>query len=196
MENQEAVDLVRNLKDPQEAAKRLTDEAVARNSKDDISCIVVHFRWFHSGKSAKAEEYDDHPKHTTSFPTPSHPCHAVREFGSIKVCASRSSMFPDFMLILCKRGNGGFWWNLGQRWYFLQIEWTILSECFLPCTTWTIQRSFDEGGMARRGQGLELCKHLRCFTAPQYYTNWNTEWQDGFSWSHWWRHWLVCIPPL
>lgn len=44
MENQEAVDLVRNLKDPQEAAKRLTDEALARNSKDDISCIVVHFR--------------------------------------------------------------------------------------------------------------------------------------------------------
>lgn len=44
MRNQEAVDLVANIKDPEVAAKRLTDEAINRKSKDDISCIVVRFR--------------------------------------------------------------------------------------------------------------------------------------------------------
>ncbi|KAL6659054.1 hypothetical protein ACP70R_003094 [Stipagrostis hirtigluma subsp. patula] len=44
MKNQEAVDLVKSTKDPQTAAKRLTSEALARMSKDDISCIVIRFR--------------------------------------------------------------------------------------------------------------------------------------------------------
>ncbi|OVA19344.1 Protein phosphatase 2C (PP2C)-like domain [Macleaya cordata] len=43
MNNQEAVDLVKSVKDPQAAAKRLTTEALARKSKDDISCIVIRF---------------------------------------------------------------------------------------------------------------------------------------------------------
>lgn len=43
MKNQEAVDLVRSVKDPQGAAKRLSMEAVGRKSKDDISCIVIRF---------------------------------------------------------------------------------------------------------------------------------------------------------
>ncbi|XP_031500680.1 probable protein phosphatase 2C 39 isoform X2 [Nymphaea colorata] len=43
MTNQEAVDAIRNIKDAQTAAKRLTEEAVSRKSKDDISCIVVRF---------------------------------------------------------------------------------------------------------------------------------------------------------
>lgn len=43
MGNQEAVDLVKGTKDPQAAAKRLTTEALARKSKDDISCIVIRF---------------------------------------------------------------------------------------------------------------------------------------------------------
>ncbi|XP_071724617.1 probable protein phosphatase 2C 44 [Rutidosis leptorrhynchoides] len=43
MQNQEAVDLVKSIRDPQVAAKRLTSEALARNSKDDISCIVIRF---------------------------------------------------------------------------------------------------------------------------------------------------------
>ncbi|XP_051132098.1 probable protein phosphatase 2C 44 [Andrographis paniculata] len=43
MSNQEAVDLVRHIKDPQAAAKRLTTEALTRKSKDDISCIVIRF---------------------------------------------------------------------------------------------------------------------------------------------------------
>ncbi|KAI3936959.1 hypothetical protein MKX01_015174 [Papaver californicum] len=43
MSNQEAVDLVKNTKDAQTAAKQLT-EAVTRKSKDDISCIVVKFQ--------------------------------------------------------------------------------------------------------------------------------------------------------
>ncbi|KAL8040128.1 hypothetical protein ABFX02_10G078600 [Erythranthe guttata] len=43
MNNQEAVDMVKHVKDPQAAAKRLTAEALARKSKDDISCIVIRF---------------------------------------------------------------------------------------------------------------------------------------------------------
>eukprot|EP01018_Ginkgo_biloba_P009993 Gb_08517 [translate_table: standard] len=44
MKNQEAVELVRNIKEPVVAATRLTDEALSRKSKDDISCIVVRFQ--------------------------------------------------------------------------------------------------------------------------------------------------------
>ncbi|KAF5461885.1 hypothetical protein F2P56_017946 [Juglans regia] len=44
MANQEAVDIARKIKDPQKAAKRLTAEALKRDSKDDISCVVVRFR--------------------------------------------------------------------------------------------------------------------------------------------------------
>ncbi|KAG0624415.1 hypothetical protein M758_3G245800 [Ceratodon purpureus] len=44
MENQEAVDLVKKIKDPTAAAKQLAAEAVNRKSKDDISCIVVRFK--------------------------------------------------------------------------------------------------------------------------------------------------------
>ncbi|OVA14214.1 Protein phosphatase 2C (PP2C)-like domain [Macleaya cordata] len=44
MGNQEAVDIARKIKDPQRAAKQLTAEALNRDSKDDISCVVVRFR--------------------------------------------------------------------------------------------------------------------------------------------------------
>lgn len=44
MSNQEAADSIRNIKDARSAAKHLTEEALSRNSKDDISCIVVKFR--------------------------------------------------------------------------------------------------------------------------------------------------------
>lgn len=43
VDNQEAVDLISKIKDPKAAAKQLTDEALGRRSKDDISCIVVRF---------------------------------------------------------------------------------------------------------------------------------------------------------
>lgn len=43
MSNQEATDAIRNIKDPRSAAKRLTQEALTRNSTDDISCVVVRF---------------------------------------------------------------------------------------------------------------------------------------------------------
>ncbi|XP_024968701.1 probable protein phosphatase 2C 9 [Cynara cardunculus var. scolymus] len=43
MSNQEAVDLAIKIKDPQKAAKELAAEALNRESKDDISCIVVRF---------------------------------------------------------------------------------------------------------------------------------------------------------
>lgn len=43
MKNQEAVDLVKPIKDPQAAAKRLTAVALEKQSKDDISCIVIRF---------------------------------------------------------------------------------------------------------------------------------------------------------
>ncbi|KAF8377307.1 hypothetical protein HHK36_030682 [Tetracentron sinense] len=44
MNNQEAVNIARKTKDPQSAARRLTGEALNRDSKDDISCVVVRFR--------------------------------------------------------------------------------------------------------------------------------------------------------
>ncbi|ESQ27295.1 hypothetical protein EUTSA_v10018975mg [Eutrema salsugineum] len=44
MSNQEAVDIAKKLRDPKEAAKKLVTEALKRNSKDDISCIVVRFK--------------------------------------------------------------------------------------------------------------------------------------------------------
>ncbi len=44
MSNQEAVDLVKKIRDPMAAAKQLSTEALNRKSKDDISCIVVRFR--------------------------------------------------------------------------------------------------------------------------------------------------------
>ncbi|KAJ9166585.1 hypothetical protein P3X46_021314 [Hevea brasiliensis] len=42
--NQEAVDMARRIKDPLRAAKQLTAEALKRDCKDDISCVVVRFR--------------------------------------------------------------------------------------------------------------------------------------------------------
>lgn len=44
MANQEAVDIARRIKDPLKAAKQLITEALEKESKDDISCIVVRFR--------------------------------------------------------------------------------------------------------------------------------------------------------
>ncbi|WVY93478.1 hypothetical protein V8G54_032566 [Vigna mungo] len=44
MANQEAVDIARRIKDPQKAAKKLVAEALNKDSKDDISCIVVRFK--------------------------------------------------------------------------------------------------------------------------------------------------------
>ncbi|CAN8230173.1 unnamed protein product [Cochlearia groenlandica] len=43
MSNQEAVDAIKSIKDPQAAAKHLIEEAITKKSKDDISCIVVKF---------------------------------------------------------------------------------------------------------------------------------------------------------
>ncbi|KAL4190355.1 hypothetical protein AMTRI_Chr07g75300 [Amborella trichopoda] len=43
MNNQEAVNLIGHIKDPQEAAECLAKEAEMRMSKDDISCIIVRF---------------------------------------------------------------------------------------------------------------------------------------------------------
>ncbi|KAJ7968213.1 Protein phosphatase 2C family protein [Quillaja saponaria] len=44
MANQEAVDIARKVKDPVRASKKLAAEALNRDSKDDISCIVVRFK--------------------------------------------------------------------------------------------------------------------------------------------------------
>ncbi|KAG0501425.1 hypothetical protein HPP92_001497 [Vanilla planifolia] len=43
MSNQQVVDAIREINDPQVAAKHLTQEALIRKSKDDISCIVIKF---------------------------------------------------------------------------------------------------------------------------------------------------------
>ena len=44
MSNQEAVDIAKKTKDPQRAAKQLAAEALRKDSKDDISIIVVRLR--------------------------------------------------------------------------------------------------------------------------------------------------------
>ncbi|KAL8223892.1 hypothetical protein R6Q57_019367 [Mikania cordata] len=44
MTNQEAVNIAIKIRDPQKAAKQLAFEALNRESKDDISCIVVRFK--------------------------------------------------------------------------------------------------------------------------------------------------------
>ncbi|KAF2161280.1 hypothetical protein M409DRAFT_59280 [Zasmidium cellare ATCC 36951] len=41
--DQEAVDLVRNVQDPQTASKNLVDHALARFSTDNLSCMIVRF---------------------------------------------------------------------------------------------------------------------------------------------------------
>ena len=41
--DQEAVDLVRNVTDPQAASKALVDHALARFSTDNLSCMIVRF---------------------------------------------------------------------------------------------------------------------------------------------------------
>ncbi|KAJ9562843.1 hypothetical protein OSB04_008003 [Centaurea solstitialis] len=44
MSNEEAVDCIKDVEDPRLAAKRVIKEALARKSRDDISCIVVRFQ--------------------------------------------------------------------------------------------------------------------------------------------------------
>ncbi|KAK6923391.1 PPM-type phosphatase-like domain [Dillenia turbinata] len=44
MNNQEAVDFARKIKDPRKAARHLTAEALNRGSNDDISCVVVRLK--------------------------------------------------------------------------------------------------------------------------------------------------------
>lgn len=43
MSNEEAWDEIKEVGNAEKAAKALVDEALARGSKDDISCVVVSF---------------------------------------------------------------------------------------------------------------------------------------------------------
>ncbi|KAG2727867.1 hypothetical protein I3760_01G179500 [Carya illinoinensis] len=43
MKNQEAVNLIRHLEDPQEAAECLAKEALTRMSKSNVSCLIIRF---------------------------------------------------------------------------------------------------------------------------------------------------------
>ncbi|KAH1227066.1 putative protein phosphatase 2C-like protein 44 [Glycine max] len=43
MKNQEAVNLIRHIEDPQEAAECLAKEALIRMSKSNISCLIIRF---------------------------------------------------------------------------------------------------------------------------------------------------------
>ncbi|XP_019451969.1 PREDICTED: putative protein phosphatase 2C-like protein 44 isoform X1 [Lupinus angustifolius] len=43
MKNQEAVNLIRHIEDPQEAAECLANEALSRMSKSNISCLIIRF---------------------------------------------------------------------------------------------------------------------------------------------------------
>jgi len=40
---QDAVTMVQNIQDAEEAAKRLTDEAFKKGSADNITCVVIRF---------------------------------------------------------------------------------------------------------------------------------------------------------
>lgn len=42
--NQDAVNLVRDVRDPEKAAKKLAEEAMSRGSNDNVSAIVVRFK--------------------------------------------------------------------------------------------------------------------------------------------------------
>ncbi|KAJ8567850.1 hypothetical protein K7X08_020572 [Anisodus acutangulus] len=44
LSNQEAADCIKNIKDARSAAKHLNEQALAKGSTDDISCIVVRFQ--------------------------------------------------------------------------------------------------------------------------------------------------------
>jgi protein phosphatase PTC1 len=52
--DQEAVDLVRHIQDPQAASKQLVDHALARFSTDNLSCMIVRFD-NHALKQRKSE---------------------------------------------------------------------------------------------------------------------------------------------
>lgn len=41
---QDAATIVKDIRDPQHAARRLTEEALSRGSNDNISCLVVRFK--------------------------------------------------------------------------------------------------------------------------------------------------------
>ncbi|KAK9914888.1 hypothetical protein WJX75_001932 [Coccomyxa subellipsoidea] len=45
LSNQEAINLIKDIQDAEKAAKKLTDEAYGRGSNDNISCIVLRFRF-------------------------------------------------------------------------------------------------------------------------------------------------------
>ncbi|EIE22236.1 protein phosphatase 2C catalytic subunit [Coccomyxa subellipsoidea C-169] len=45
LSNDEAVNLIKDIPDAEKAAKKLTDEAYGRGSNDNISCIVLRFRF-------------------------------------------------------------------------------------------------------------------------------------------------------
>jgi hypothetical protein len=42
-EDQQAVDLIRNIQDPQEASKKLLDHAMGNYSTDNLSVMVIRF---------------------------------------------------------------------------------------------------------------------------------------------------------
>lgn len=42
-DDQDAVDLVRNIQDPQEASKRLLEHALSNYSTDNLSIMVIRF---------------------------------------------------------------------------------------------------------------------------------------------------------
>ncbi|KAJ8532363.1 hypothetical protein K7X08_012286 [Anisodus acutangulus] len=44
LSNQEAADCIKNIKDARSAAKHLNEQALAKGSSDDISCVVVRFQ--------------------------------------------------------------------------------------------------------------------------------------------------------
>lgn len=67
--DQEAVDLVRNVQDPQDASKMLVDYALGRFSSDNLSCMIV--RLDPTGKFPGLKSHDGEKKETESALPPS-----------------------------------------------------------------------------------------------------------------------------
>jgi len=55
--DQEAVDLVRSIPDPQEASKKLVDHALSQFSSDNLSCMIVRLDPTAKFEGIKSDQY-------------------------------------------------------------------------------------------------------------------------------------------
>ena len=148
LSNQEAVDCIKHTKCPQTAAKQLTEEALARKSTDDISCVVVKFRW-----SSQVRQ------HLNSNFMKSH--HSVVLHYKAGVYAASVTVSSDFAWFLYN--HGPHWRNVheisspnllkGRDWIIqLYKLWDfVFAACKLQCIILPPSLSFLYGGFQLLG---------------------------------------------